>query len=328
MHLQRVRMLGRTSERCGAFLVESLFYSNRTPAPTAFLLKCKGFLRGELLDKNFTFRFYDISRPNPRTPAMVDMLRQIADIPQKDQREKLLSSDYTVRLETLEDQGQDAVVGELTRCQNTNLPSEIDAGARRPLEVDRLGHSVVFRLNHRLGVLGIQYDSRVVSPGRLLDYIAAFNAGATFRMDPRLDPQAWAKFNNGPTRKLSIRVANPENMGNLDGTSRAASDSLRAMSDAYDAPSIYVEISMGHHRGFLADGVNALARQLAAMNFPGVRLDSLSAVTVVNDSTEEIDLLEQRVVAKETLSIDDRDPDRNWVIKRNFLIQEMIRLVG
>ena len=80
------------------------------------------------MEKSFTFRFYDVARPDARAPAMVNMLRQVAGIADRDRRERLLAADYTVRLENLEDDGADAVVGELTRCQNTNLPAEIDAG--------------------------------------------------------------------------------------------------------------------------------------------------------------------------------------------------------
>ncbi|TPJ21654.1 hypothetical protein [Mesorhizobium sp. B2-7-2] len=280
------------------------------------------------MEKTFTFRFYNVTRNNNHTPAMVDILRLVAGIADKTQREKLLATDYIVRLENLEDDGPNAVVGELTRCQNTNLPSEIDHGDRRPLEVERLGHSVVFRFNHQMGVLGIQYDPRIISPGRVLEYLSAFNAAAIYEMQPRINEEAWAKFNAGETRKLSIRIANPDDMGVFAGPAQAASDSFRAMGDAYGAPLVTVEISMGHHRGFLSNAVRGLAAQLANMNFPGVRLDRLTAKTVVNDASEEIDLIEDRVVARETLEIHDRDPDINWQVKRNYLNQTMQQIFG
>ncbi|MER9184777.1 hypothetical protein [Mesorhizobium sp. M0633] len=280
------------------------------------------------MEKTFTFRFYNVTRNNNNTPAMVGILRMVASIQDRTQREKQLSQDYVVRLENLEDDGPNAVVGEFTRCQNTNLPSEIDAGDRKPLEAERLGHSVVFRFNHQMGILGVQYDPRIISPGRILEYLSAFNAAAIYAMQPRINQEAWDRFNAGETRKLSIRIANPDDMGVFAGGGQAASDSFRAMGEAYGAPLVTVEISMGHHSGFLSNAVRGLASQLAAMNFPGVRLDRLTAKTVVNDASEEIDLIEDRVVSRETLEIHDRDPEVNWNVKKNYINATMQQLFG
>jgi hypothetical protein len=259
---------------------------------------------------------------------MVDSLRAIATIQDVTQRERLLSSDYTVRLENFEDDGSDAVVGELVRCQKTNLPAEIAASGRKALSAARLGHSVVFRLNHKKGVLGVQYDNRVVSPGRILDYLSAFNPAAIYGMAPVIDAKAWQKFNSGPTRKLSFRIANPRHMGELSGSGKAVGQGFKAMAEAYDAPSIAVEISMGHHKGALSNAIGGLASVLSSMTFPGVRVDRLQAVTLVNDASEEIDLIQERIVARDELNIDDRDPDKNWKIKRDFLCAEMKRIIG
>ena len=280
------------------------------------------------MDKNFTFRFYDVVKPNSRSPLMVDLFRHIAGISDKKKREQYLAQDYTVRLENLDDDGPDAVVGELTRCQNTNLPAEISAGRRSALQAERLGHSIVFRLNHKIGALGIQYDTRVISPGRILDYLASFNSAAIYRIDPRINQDAWQKFNSGQVRKFKVRIHNPDDMGSLSGAGSSASAAFKAMGEAYDAPSVYVELSMGHRRGFLSGAINGLAAQLAAMNFPGVNLDKMSAVVIENDETHEFDLIEDRLVSKDTLSIDDRDPDKNWEIKKAFLCREMKKLIG
>lgn len=278
------------------------------------------------MEKTFTFRFYDISREKDSIPAMVDMFRQVAQLTSKVERERQLSTDYVVRLENLEDDGADAVVGELVRCQRTNLPSEVSADGRKILTAERLGHSVVFRLNHKTGAFGIQHDPRIISPGRVLDYLSAFNPSAIYSMAPKINEEAWAKFNAGGTRKLAFRIANPENLEDLSGTGKAASSGIKSMADAYDAPSILVEISMGHHKGFLSTAVHGLAKQM--LNLTGARLDKLSAVTVVNDEREEIDLIEDRIVSRGELEIHDRDPEINWKVKRSFLCAEMKKVVG
>ncbi|MGQ2902407.1 MAG: hypothetical protein ACT6RL_10970 [Neoaquamicrobium sediminum] len=281
------------------------------------------------MEKTFTFRFYALHKNKAATPDMVGELRKIAAIQDKKAREKQLSQDYTIRLEEFEDDGTDAVVGELVRRQGTNFPSEIKGGARKALTVEGLGHGIVFRFNYKKGVLGIQHDARIISPGRLLDYLAAFNANAIYSITPKIDDKNWEKFNSGQTRKISIRIANPDTMHDLTGKrNKAAGEGIKAMSDAYDAPSILIELSMGHKKGFLSSAVGSLAKQLSKMDVPGFRLDKLSAVTVVNDASEEIDLIEERIVAKDTLDIDDRDPDKNYAIKKAYLIKEMKKLVG
>lgn len=279
------------------------------------------------MERKFTFRFYDISREKDSIPSMVDMLRTVAKEADKTKREKQLATDYVVRLENLEDDGTDAVVGELIRCQDNNLPAELTKGNRKELTAERLGHSVVFRLNHKTGAFGIQHDRRIVSPGRVLDYIAAFNPQAIYAMTPKINADAWKKFVSGGTRKLSMRIANPDSMADLSGSGAAASQGFRAMAEAYSAPSILVEISMGHHKGFLSSAVEGLAKQLIAMG-GGARLDRLSATTIINDEKEEIDLIEDRLMCTDELEIHARNPDINWKIKRDYLCAEMKKLVG
>ncbi|MBX4965423.1 hypothetical protein [Rhizobium binae] len=244
------------------------------------------------MNKSFTFRFYNVTRDDPKKPPMVDILRQIAKEPDRAKREHPLAEDYTIRLEELEDDGGDAVVGEFVRCQSTNLPSELDGSVRKPLTAKQLGHSIVFRLNHELGVIGFQHDPRVVSLGRVLEYLRIYHGAAFYSVEPRLNKDAWKKFNAGSVRKLAIRVASPDSMNDLAGDGHAASSGLKALAEAYEAPSISIELSMGHRKGYLSDAVKGLADLLSTAIGPHARVDKLSAVTTVDDSTEEIDLIE------------------------------------
>ncbi len=280
------------------------------------------------MDKNFTFRFYNVTRSNQQIPSMVSMLRQAAKEPDKQKREVQLAQDYVVRLEDLRDDGADAVVGEFVRCQSTNLPGELDGATRKSLTAKKLAHSIVFRLNHVKGILGVQHDPRVVSVGRILEYLSSYNVAAQYRLDPRVNKDAWKKFSSGETRKLSIRIANPDSMDDLAGDGKAASDGIKAMANAYDAPSILIELSMGHRKGYLASAVSDLADLISTSIGSKARVDKLTAVTVVNGESEEIDLIEDRQVLKDTLSIDDRDPDKNYDIKVSYLSIEMKKLTG
>ncbi|MGP4667658.1 hypothetical protein [Agrobacterium pusense] len=280
------------------------------------------------MDKNFTFRFYNVTRTNNQIPPMVSMLRQSAKEPDKQKREVQLAQDYVIRLEDLRDDGADAVVGEFVRCQGTNLPGELDGGTRKSLTAKKLAHSIVFRLNHVKGILGVQHDPRVVSVGRILEYLSSYNVAAQYRLDPRVNKDAWKKFNSGDVRKLSIRIANPDSMDDLVGDAKAASEGIKAMANAYDAPSISIELSMGHRKGFLSSAVTGLADLISTSIGATARVDKLTAITVINGEAEEIDLIEDRQVLKDSLSIDDRDPDKNYAIKADFLCREMKKLTG
>ena len=279
------------------------------------------------LEKNFTFRFYQISRDNAQIPSMVDSLRHIAETPKGVAREKQLAGDYIVRLENFESDGPDAVVGEILRCQGTNFPSELSGDDRKSLTAERLGHSIVFRLNHSTGKFGVQYDPRVVSPGRILEYIASYNSSAIYSLDPIINKSAWAKFNSGDTRKLIFKVANPKDLSGISGDGNAAAVGLQNMGDAHGAPYIEVTMSMGTRKGALKK-VGGLAKQLASLAGVGGSVEKIRARTIVNDIAEDIDLIEDRVVARDTLDIDDRDPEKNWEIKSKFLSNEMKKMVG
>ncbi|MBY5354340.1 hypothetical protein HFO94_12470 [Rhizobium leguminosarum] len=280
------------------------------------------------MEKSFTFRFYNIGRDDPGKPAMVDVLRQAAGEPDKLKREQKLAQDVTIRLEELQDDGADAVIGEFVRCQDTNLPSELDGATRKPLTAKKLGHSVVFRLNHKKGVIGIQHDPRIVSLGRILEYLHAYHAAAFYTVEPRLDPKAWQKFKKGSVRKLALRIASPDTMADLGGTDNAASTGIRSLAEAYDAPTIGIELSMGHRKGFLSNAIFDFADKLTNSLGPTARLDKLTAITVINEETEVLDLIEERQMLKDTLAIDDRDPVKNYQVKTAYLAAQMKRIVG
>lgn len=196
---------------CSGSLLE-LNFNQRSRKIDSHFNKLNAFIAGIkgngviLLEKTFTFRFYDVSRENEGIPSMLEMLESIASIANKTDREKVISQDYTIRLENLEPDGANAVVGELVRCQGTNFPAELDGNSRKALTVKRLGHSVVFRLNHKTGVFGIQHDARVVGPTRILTYIASFNAAAIYSMTPKINEDAWKKFTKGATKRSLLEL--------------------------------------------------------------------------------------------------------------------------
>ena len=70
------------------------------------------------MEKNISFRFYQVSRPKKSDPLFVDALREIAKIKKKIDREREIRADVFVRLEELDDDGPDSIVGEIIRVQD------------------------------------------------------------------------------------------------------------------------------------------------------------------------------------------------------------------
>jgi len=280
------------------------------------------------MQKQFSFRFYSTDKLKKTVPDLIDVLENIKKVSPKSKRERTIDTDYRVRLEQLHNESSNVVVGELLRCQSTNLPAALNsAGVREQLDTPRLGHSVVFRYDAQKGVLGIQYDVRVISPGRFLDYLLEYDSSAAYSALPVLKDGSWKKFQNGDIRKIVIGVAQPADVSVVSGASNAATSGFKKMGAAYGAPSMVVELSMGHHKGALLKSVKEVATDLLNMVGSGAYVTKLTAVTEINDAREEVDLLKDRLVARDTLAIDDRDPNTNYQVKIAFLTKEMKRLV-
>jgi len=113
----------------------------------------------------------------------------------------------------------------------------------------------------------------------------------------------------------------------VSGAGEAAASGIQRMGEAYEGAFISVEISMGNRKGFLS-GIQQTAQAILNATGSGAHIQSMKATIVENDESEGIDLIEERVVARETLGLHDRDPVVNWQIKRDFIKSEMKRLVG
>lgn len=277
------------------------------------------------MEKRITFRFYDVKRHSSRIPTFVNTLSKIAEIRKKSDRERELGSDFIIRLEEFENDGPSAVIGEIIRVQKTNMPSEVLDNGRSPLTTKNpLGHGITFRFNEQTSVLCIQYDPRISSPGKLLDYVKECFEGAHYDIKPKIKPEAWKKFNKSEIKKLSVKIAEPSQLGDLDVGHKSAISAFRDMSVAYDAPNIKIEMSMGHHGGFLSNKAKSFASSLFEL-FSNPKqgscasLQGMRAITYIDDARDEIDLIEDRLKNTETLPLDDRDPKKNYKIKKNYI---------
>lgn len=283
------------------------------------------------MDKRITFRFYRASRHERGRMTLSEALTQIANVPRARDRERQLAQDYYVRAEIIEP-ARGSIHGEFTRIQRTNFPSEVEDNGRRALSTQNpLGHGVVFRYLPETNELGLQYDPRVISPSKFVYYIGQMIDGANFELDPIVRHDMWDKFNEGSIRRLSITVASPTDLEQVErGQHAAVIRSMRDMGGAYEAPNISIDLSMGHKRGSLGERVRGMAQHFRrAAERDAIELSKLKArVKHDGEKAEDLDLLEDILSVRNDLELVDNDPEANYRIKLAALRERMREWVG
>lgn len=278
------------------------------------------------MDKRITFRFYEVTKVRNHRFNFGEVLTQIGGIRRPGDREQQLAADYYVRAEIVEPM-RGSIHGEFTRVQRTNFPSEINENGRTPLRtVNPLGHGIVFRYLPGNSRLGLQYDPRTISPSKIAYYVSQMIEGADFEFNPIIREDMWERFNQGNVRKVSIGISQP---GNLDAVDRGGAQSIaqafREMGDAYDAPKINIELSMGNRRGALSERIRAAVRHFRAQAVQDeIVVTTMKAkVKQEGEKAEDLDLLEDILSVKDNLQLADNDPETNYRIKLAALRDKM-----
>lgn len=283
------------------------------------------------MDKRITFRFYRATRHGRGRISLSDALTQIANVPRPKDRERQLAQDYYVRAEIIEN-ARGSIHGEFTRIQRTNLPSEVEDNGRRALRTQNpLGHGIVFRYLPATNELGLQYDPRVISPSKITYYIGQMIGGANFSLEPIVRTDMWDKFNEGSVRRLSITIASPAHLDEVErGHHVSLIRSMRDMGDAYDSPNITIDLSMGHRRGSLGARVRGMAEYLRrGFERDDVEISRMKAkVQQDGEKTEDLDLLEDILSVRDHLELVNNDPEANYRIKLAALREKMREWIG
>ncbi|MAC35645.1 MAG: hypothetical protein CME38_18885 [Haliea sp.] len=228
----------------------------------------------ESVDCEFTFR---------------DALRAVAQLPVANRR-RALADDYEMRLERLTELEDGRLIGDFTRILKDDFPAVIEHDQLSELAADELGACCAFLFDPALSLLVFQYDVRKVSPNRALGYLLEFHRGYSFYPEPVANTDAWAKFDTGSVRKLRVRVAAPEDMEFVGNTELG--NSVRSLAGAYEAPSILIEVSMGHHKGSLGARIKQAVRELVGNQ--DVRLLDVKTAEETSEFSLLNDLMEHR----------------------------------
>lgn len=97
------------------------------------------------------------------------------------------------------------------------------------------------------------------------------------------------------------------------------------MGEAYDAPVITIELSMGQRAGMLSEATKSLVKYFRDKAISGaVDVRKLQATVKDDDAPkDDIDLLEDILSVKKSLPLEDNNPDKNFKIKTAALKEQM-----
>jgi hypothetical protein len=282
------------------------------------------------MEKSITLRFYDLTRTDAAKPSFESILQKIEPMPLKDRERTVGANDILVRLEDYAADG-DELAGQLIRAQSGNRPGRMMPTGTAALPFSEpLGHGVAFRYRKADGLLGIQFDPRVLSPSRFIEYFYAIEPTSEFRLLPRMREDAWDRFDSLPLRKLEVAVAGHPNVtANASPESQAAWAALSDLGDKYKAHTVRIELSMGHKSGSLPEDVKALARDVFARFTAGSEdVRSLRGVVETGEGlpNDDIDLMGTLFDVKVDLSFPDDDPAKFYKLRRDILKTSLANL--
>jgi hypothetical protein len=281
------------------------------------------------LKRDISVRFYGIERMNPADPAFVDVVQEIY---KKDHKDRTVDCDgLDMRLEHLEKKSG-KWFGEFTRIQGDDFPSEVTPTGRQALATENdLGHSIVFCFDPSTSILALRSDKTPVSPRRIETYLSEAHPGASFHMRPKMKKDAWKEFKKKPLKKFEVKLAGFTDMSDLEGDDMAAFQGLGLFREAYNSHTITISLSMGHKKGFLAEGIKKTAESLLGREDEDFEVRSMKAKPGRGSTgarEPELNLLEQILSDKETVDLPKNDPDLSFKIICAAILRSLLRNKG
>jgi hypothetical protein len=208
----------------------------------------------------------------------------------------------------------------MTRVRHEDYPAELHPDGARQLNVDvPIGDGVAFRFRERDHTLAFQYDDRILSAGRFLDYLESFHRKALYHYSPIADEEELARFRDEPLKKISIKLARPADVVAEEDSMQAAATSFRRLGEAYSAPTVTLQMSVGTGGGFL----NAAAKRMIEGFVRSVGENDLRAAKAVpanrgGGRAKEVNLLDTLFSHKEEID-NPRDLIENYESRQRLL---------
>lgn len=267
--------------------------------------------------KMVTVRFYQVGKMHQAGIGLRAALEAISALGQPGARERQLSGTFVCRLERLA-AADGYVSGEMTRVRDTDYPSEVHPYGTTGLGVDvPIGDGVAFCFREADHKLAIEYDPRTLSPGRMIDYISSMDPAALFTLEPAIDANAMARFQAQPLRKVSVTLAGARNLAALENVMEPVGSSIRNLGAQYNAPVVTVEMSMGHSKGQLTEGLKQVVTGFLHMAGHGLDVRGLHVTPDAGEGerNEDINLLDQLLSVKDQLVLPNKQPDQSYAIR-------------
>lgn len=277
-----------------------------------------------ILSTTVAVRFYRIANPNG--DSFADALHAIASVPVEGRETNIGDSEaqpYLVRLEHLDDTDPPLIRGEFVRRVMHNNPPEATVSGLKQLalgEGSGLGYQVAFAYHPALRIIAIEHSPRSLALNRVLLYInmrqhSAFGQKVLVRKD------AWAKYDEGSPRKMTLSIANPTNLPEVEGQVGSVVQATAKLREISNAPVITLQIGMGHRKGFLD---NDFTRGVVKFFSEGqgqeqdVRKLTVRSAPLDGGPSEDIDFIDEILRHETTLDLT-ADPEQNYKIRRAFV---------
>ncbi len=280
------------------------------------------------MDNAVTLKFFRVERSYAHCIDFEQALREALGVgstpASREQNINAGGPKLIVRLERLTGNGKPYVAGEMIRKQVANIPPEANEAGLTRLQLNQgsgLGLSSAFLFHVPTQVLLLQSTAQSVSQGRLGLYLHFVNKLAEYTFSPVATANAWARFNSGEPRKIRMRLAAPQNFSPLKIDGKSVGRGMADIGESLHAPYLTIEVSMGRKRGSLASAparkwVDSLLK--FGQSHPG-SVETLSASVTDGDGPDVIDFLQEQLVVKDELDLDDTDPTKNYAARKAFL---------
>lgn len=267
-----------------------------------------------------TVRFFKVEKVHDSAPDLEVALQNALNSAEKAfGREKNVLG-HTLRLERLV-KDNTFFDGEIVRKQTGDIPPEANDSGLQKLAVTEgggIGHCIAFRYCVALQTIAIQFDNRAVSVNRLLAYLREFDPTYDYRAEPIVNKDAWSKYNRGQPTKLTLTIAQPQNLTSVEGDVGAVIESTRRLSEIYDGPVITVEVKMGRKKGSLAKkAIDGVIRHFTTGQGSTDDVRALSATAANEDGSEAVNFLNDLLRESSDIDVPEGDPDGHYEKRKN-----------
>lgn len=278
------------------------------------------------MDRSITVRYFrlDVARQGqPSFSEAVNTAIALGHSPHE--RQRVIAPGVTIRLERKR-VSRGVILGEVVRVQTENIPPEAQANGLVPLGIGGLGHSVAFAYDEQSQVIAIQFDPRGVSLGRFLDYLnVVMDESASFSYQTIVNNNAWERYNRGQPRSISISIAAPQNLENIEGPADAVISATKRLAEMSAAPVVTIEMSMGNvQRASLAKRFIDQVVQEFTQGDSADQVRSLSVKTKEGDlPPDTIDFIHDFARDQETLDLRSDNHEENYNVRSSYIVRSL-----